>query len=1169
MPDKLAVIQSEETIKELERIDNALINLVGNFKLLSDEITKISNGFTKGTPKEYMDSLNKMQGINNDLAKTQQEIIKIESKLADIRAKTTKETLNEAKATEALAKADAQRAKQKAIEQQQEIRNNREAERKAKLAQKEEARLKALESTYAKVEAKLKSLQIEYRDLATKKDLSIKMTDKEIQRMEFLEKKIQKYDTTLKAVDASMGKFQRNVGNYKNTFNPLSNSINQLTREAPAFAVSMQTGFLALSNNIPVFFDAIEQAKNKTKALREEGQKAPGVFKQLVSSFFSWNTAISVGVTLLTVYGKEIGEFISNLFKGKESIDNLKVSQEHLNKAIESTDYKNAIIQVEDMRIKFDLAKKGAMDKEKVLKLYNDTLGKTTGEATSLNQAEELLAKNADNYIKATLYKATANLALEEASKKALEAEQNRLKKESDFRNITDGLAFLHDSGDGRGAERALDIDKNEAKRRKDKEYNELKDQEKNSIDIAKEFMKKATEASKGLNFDFGWGNDKKATHSTRLPKEVKNALDNITAERDNALAKIKDDQIEGLINEEDYWTKRMEITENYLNKIQKLLDNSKANQNKLEASIRKKAIEEKEKTLNELYDIQVKKENKINKRNNERLTNEKVSIKDDGYITETERVTKLIQNHEKTKEEIQRHYEELLNIAKKYKQDETEIIEEYNDKINSLDNERNALNKDISNAYEKDLNYKLEILEAVEKTNSEEEKALILTNSKLPKEEKTHLIKLIELNTQKKINAEKIKELTIAIKLLEANQNLTLEERKKLEILKQEVAILNSENANIDQNINDINIENVERKLGPIRDIIANSFKNLGLDTVANEFNVMFDAILKGTDAFGKKFEDETQRWMAVASAGVAIIADFGKKLVEEQKQERLRQIDEEINRTSEQTNMEISFINKRLDAYSNLNDLTAEQLEERNALEDEARTIKEQQAEREKMLNAQKLKAEQKAKADQALIDGAVGSVKALATYGPTPVGFAAAFASIAFAALQASFIASKNPIPKYFVGRKGGTKEIAWTQEKGAEMITDKYGNIKTLGSDTGAVLTQLEAGDSVYTANETKNILKNMPNIPVINDEIIKKITMKNIPIIYPTNDSIDYDKLATKIGQQNERIAKKYDKINVYEENGIIYKQQGGQIPVKIGRKIKKSKPITRINYDRN
>jgi len=83
-------------------------------------------------------------------------------------------------------------------------------------------------------------------------------------------------------------------------FNPLSNSIAQLGREMPAFTNSVQTGFMAISNNIPALFDAVKGINALNAAAVAAGQPVQSVGKQIASAIFSWNTAISLGITLTT-----------------------------------------------------------------------------------------------------------------------------------------------------------------------------------------------------------------------------------------------------------------------------------------------------------------------------------------------------------------------------------------------------------------------------------------------------------------------------------------------------------------------------------------------------------------------------------------------------------------------------------------------------------------------------------------------------------------------------------------------------------------------------------------------------------------------------------------------------------------------------------------------------
>lgn len=149
-------------------------------------------------------------------------------------------------------------------------------------------------------------------------------------------------DEELKTLDSTLGKNQRNVGNYKSGYNALGNSINQLTREAPAFANSINTGFMAISNNIPALNDAISNLRRENAQLAKDGLPTKSIFKELAGSIFSWQTLISVGVTLLTIYGGKLvnlalglGDVEAELKKVKKEQDKYNTSLEQANSNIE------------------------------------------------------------------------------------------------------------------------------------------------------------------------------------------------------------------------------------------------------------------------------------------------------------------------------------------------------------------------------------------------------------------------------------------------------------------------------------------------------------------------------------------------------------------------------------------------------------------------------------------------------------------------------------------------------------------------------------------------------------------------------------------------------------------------------------------------------------------
>lgn len=139
-------------------------------------------------------------------------------------------------------------------------------------------------------------------------------------------KNIQALDTKIKELDATIGNHQRNVGNYASGWNGLSFSIQQVARELPSLAYGPQVFFSAISNNIPILADEIARASKSVQALKKSGESFVPVWKQIARSIISWQTLLVAGVTILTLYGKEIVDWVGALFKGKEALDSAKIA---------------------------------------------------------------------------------------------------------------------------------------------------------------------------------------------------------------------------------------------------------------------------------------------------------------------------------------------------------------------------------------------------------------------------------------------------------------------------------------------------------------------------------------------------------------------------------------------------------------------------------------------------------------------------------------------------------------------------------------------------------------------------------------------------------------------------------------------------------------------------
>lgn len=122
-----------------------------------------------------------------------------------------------------------------------------------------------------------------------------------------------------------------------------------------------------------------------------------------------------------------IGSVVSQLTKSERPLDTFVQKFKSLGEAAKSSDFTDAVKNVNELRIEIDLAQKGLLKKDEVLKRYNDTIGKTTGFVNSLNEAESALAKNAENYIRFTFLKAAAQATLSSAAQKASEDAQKNL----------------------------------------------------------------------------------------------------------------------------------------------------------------------------------------------------------------------------------------------------------------------------------------------------------------------------------------------------------------------------------------------------------------------------------------------------------------------------------------------------------------------------------------------------------------------------------------------------------------------------------------------------------------------------------------------------------------------------------------------------------------------
>lgn len=308
---------AERNQKKIEAMDRATVQFVQN---VEKEFSNLNTNTLSG--------INKLFQLSQLVEKQTIKTIELEKQKVKQAQLNEQVKIAEAKAIEAQARATAQSTTESKKSEQQ---NTRTAKSVKQLTVEEAMLLKERQkqTAYTKAVAAVRSTEV-----GTLENLAARTTAYELRLSKLTPTQIettktgQRYLNSLISVrgelqkqQATYGKHTLNVGNYQSAYNGLGNSISQLAREMPAFANSIQTGFMAISNNLPIFLDEIKRLQDANKVLASQGAPTESVFKKVASGIFSLSTGLSVGVTLLTVFGSQIVEFIGSLFKSDDALD--------------------------------------------------------------------------------------------------------------------------------------------------------------------------------------------------------------------------------------------------------------------------------------------------------------------------------------------------------------------------------------------------------------------------------------------------------------------------------------------------------------------------------------------------------------------------------------------------------------------------------------------------------------------------------------------------------------------------------------------------------------------------------------------------------------------------------------------------------------------------------
>nr|DAM72590.1 MAG TPA: tail tape measure protein [Caudoviricetes sp.] len=305
---------------------------------------------------------------------------------------------------------------------------------------------KYTQAVIAQLESQLKDLQNQFRQAMSAGTNS----DAQMAEIQALTGVIEQLKAELKELEAQKKKTSSTPilgDDPAPKLNNVKMSMQQIARELPALAMGPQMFFLAISNNIPMFTDALASARKEYEALTAAGKKATPVWKQVLSSLFSWQTAMATAITLSVVYGKEIGNFIKSMMSAGKASISLADAQKKINDAFTSGSSKvgDQIAKIRSLQEQWNHLGNNLEKKKEFIKDNADEFKKLDVAVKNVNDAENLLVTNTPAFIQALALRAQAAAAQELAAKEyarmlSAQADQKNAGKANVFQALYRGL---------------------------------------------------------------------------------------------------------------------------------------------------------------------------------------------------------------------------------------------------------------------------------------------------------------------------------------------------------------------------------------------------------------------------------------------------------------------------------------------------------------------------------------------------------------------------------------------------------------------------------------------------------------------------------------------------------------------------------------------------------
>lgn len=227
-------------------------------------------------------------------------------------------------------------------------------------------------------------------------------------------KRVAELQEKLKGMDAEVGVFSRNVGNYASAFDGLQGSVNGVVAQLP----NLNGGIVSFSNSLKEALPRLIASVKNYKAMAKEAGQSVSAVAALGKAFLSWNAVISIAVTLIGAFGEKITNWAKSLFDAEKRLTATEKATRELNKRIEDSGLGigDTIVKIKQMQVAWGNLGNDMSAKQKYIEDSRKAFEDLGIEINNVADAEAFLINQTESYIESMKQRAMATAAFKLAS---------------------------------------------------------------------------------------------------------------------------------------------------------------------------------------------------------------------------------------------------------------------------------------------------------------------------------------------------------------------------------------------------------------------------------------------------------------------------------------------------------------------------------------------------------------------------------------------------------------------------------------------------------------------------------------------------------------------------------------------------------------------------------